>query len=475
MIHSSLPKALLLLLFIFCSSLSLIAKSTVVSGRVESPEIDRVAVYYIEDYLTQKLKKIKEVNLDENDLFFIDLDIDDIQHVVIRCGNIAGKFFAEPEVRYALILTAPQEEEPLSKGRLNYVRIKLKEKKISPLNVNITRINIDIDSILIKYQKEILFNKFKEPFIESKNILNEKYAHINNQFVKDYLFYSIGVLELMAYRKSQKRIYKDYLDKKPILYSNPAYMDFFSKFYENHFRQYLLSSKNKGFSKDLEENNHFVAIRLMETDTLYKDEKIRELAVLKGIKDVYYESFVPKKDLLSLLNYLSEKGSCKQIKIISGNLHRKLSKFNSGNNMPTLSMKDIDGNKITNHDFKEKFTYYHFWAPWNPVNIQEFQLMQNLHKKYGMKVNFVSVSPYINKKELKEFIETYKYDWTFTIMDIYDEVLMDMEVNITPHFMLTYPSGRVALIPAPYPSEDAKEMLDEVVKNPKKEFTVGIK
>jgi phosphoglycolate phosphatase-like HAD superfamily hydrolase len=451
------------------------SNNTSISGRIEAPENRRVAIYFIEDYLTFTLRKIKEIELDKNDFFSTEIDIEDIKHVVIRCGNVAGKFFAEPSIRYAFILTKPEPGEALSKGRVTYLRLKLKEKKSSPLNTNITNINVDIDSILIKYQKEIIFNQFKEPFLEAKTFLNEKYARINDDFTKDYLKYSIGVLELIAYRKSQKRLYNEYLHKIDPKYNNPAYMDFLSKFYHNHFNSYILSKKNQGFAKDLSLNNYFVALRLMETDSLYKDPILREIAVVKGISDVYYESFLPKPDLLSFLKYIIENGNSKEVKQIAKNTYHKLGKFNSGREFPNLKLKDKDGKSIDNSIFEGKFTYYHFWAPWNIMNFDEFQVLQKLYKKHGQKVNFVSISPYMSTKELANFLNSNPFEWTFATMDYYDDVLMNLEINITPHFFLTYPNGKIALAPAPYPSVDGKTLLDEVVKNPKKEFTIGIK
>ena len=101
--------------------------------------------------------------------------------------------------------------------------------------------------------------------------------------------------------KNRFETFNFYLKDMPVLYENNAYMTFFNQFYDN-----TLSLPESGSDEKVRFaiNNYTSLDKLHEalsTDYFLRDKRIRELAIINGLSQIYYKNSYDPNSILSIL------------------------------------------------------------------------------------------------------------------------------------------------------------------------------
>ncbi len=85
--------------------------------------------------------------------------------------------------------------------------------------------------------------------------------------------------------------------------------------------------------------------------------------------------------------------------------------------MPAFELEDINGNKITNAQFKNKMILLIFWATWCPYCTKEMPTVEKLYQKVKNDPNFVIVSVCLNqdKESIPLYAEMNGYNFTILL------------------------------------------------------------
>jgi len=107
--------------------------------------------------------------------------------------------------------------------------------------------------------------------------------------------------------------------------------------------------------------------------------------------------------------------------------------------------KDLEGNTITLSDYKgEKPVLLVFWATWCPECNREISLLKELYKKYGKKIEFISIDVAINEKlkKVKKFVAKNELPYR-TIFDEKKEIIKKYKVSGIPTNIVIDKSGKI--------------------------------
>jgi thiol-disulfide isomerase/thioredoxin len=118
-----------------------------------------------------------------------------------------------------------------------------------------------------------------------------------------------------------------------------------------------------------------------------------------------------------------------------------------GEVFPKFELSTIDGSKIiSNTNFKGKYLYLDFWATWCAPCVIERPLLESIKKKYGSKIEIISISLDRDISTINKFRkDKYAMKWNHVIMPnkLKDPFINSFVTDGIPYGYLINPKGIV--------------------------------
>ncbi len=128
------------------------------------------------------------------------------------------------------------------------------------------------------------------------------------------------------------------------------------------------------------------------------------------------------------------------------------------------SLRDINGERHSFSEFKDKAVFLNFWATWCPPCIAEMPSIQRLYDEYGDKLVFVLASSE-DIKTLNRFLE--KKEYTFPVYILDSRVPDVFASRSIPASFLISPEGKILMKKqgaARWDGKKVKALLDEIIQ-----------
>ncbi len=452
---------LLISILIFLFFYSVNAAEVTISGKahgIKNTELDAVI---IEDYISNREKHLASCNVDNNGNFNLKASINFTTKIILRINDLNAFLYVEPNKNY--IISIPQTDTFPSIGNTTFIPIKIENTDKNELNYRIAQFDEKYSRFIEKNYLHIVRKTLSKPLKEFKTQLNKEYSNEKNTFLKNYVFYAIGSLDLMAKRK-KVNIYQEYFSNKQVLYHHPEYMSMFHQFYEEHVLKFSLSKKGKDVKQIINAGNDYRALfNIMGKDSLLLYDNIRELVILKGLQELYYHEEYTQKSIISLLNEIKNNSSFTEHKKIAANIIFSLTRFNRNMPAPDFSFADSNGKIISLNDLKGKYIYLQVYTSWCTSCMDQMMMFQNLQKKYGNKVEFVSVSIDKDEKLFKKMLPKI-YTWKILHCNTIRQFKEDFNIKSVPSYFLIGPKGEIIEAFTKSPDEGAEYVIANYLK-----------
>ena len=195
-----------------------------------------------------------------------------------------------------------------------------------------------------------------------KLAMKDFYSTVNNPYFKNYISYSIASLEQRT-KKSEKKLFTEYLINKPILYSNPEYMLFFNDFFKQKIQDFSMSKLGNPMSFQINDRGSFAGtMEVLKRDEFLQNDTLRELVLIKGLYDSYYDNSFKKPSIVSILQQIVQETKIEEHKHIAQNILNSFSKLKKGAQAPFFELPDKTG---ATHSLDElrtnKYVYLMFY------------------------------------------------------------------------------------------------------------------
>jgi peroxiredoxin len=461
------------LLFVFGGFLSAFgfANPVKISGTAEAFKGAEAELVVYEDFFSLKERILASAQIDGNGKFILQADVSFITKAFIKIDNIATSLYLEPGNIYNLNIPALPPGKEIQ-GNINFINHQMLSSQPGTLNSDIQIFNGKYDKFLEDHYGLIITKAAKGKIEELKSSMTKEYAGSSNQFLKQYIHYSIGSLSQLAF-SSRAALYKNYIKEKPVLYANPEYISFIKEFYNNHLL--LLSQSSKGAPLvDMINNKDLTAIsNVYKSDTTLTNAQLRELILIKGLQEAYNMKSVKKPSVAALLKQVSAKTEYPEHKIIAENLLWSLTRFEQGRKAPGFELVDSNGKTITLEQFKGKYVYLNFWATWCTSCVNDLKIMKALQEKYQHNIVFVSVSIDKKKTDYQSFVSKNPFKWHFAHYSSDKKIISDYDARGLPVYYLISPDGRFIEAPASSPSDNIEVKFHGITKSQEKKVRVG--
>ncbi len=452
-------------------------KEAIITGEATFAAGMEVRLIVFDDLLTYTPKVVATDKISKEGFFKLKYKTNQIKIAQLAIQTSKADFYITPGVAYNFIIDADPELfqllYPTEYG--GFLNVAPTTIDTNDLNIKIKKFDRLFESQTEHYYASLVYRKDIESFDSlTKNIeSNFLLQYDPTNFYQSYLYYSYGAIEQMMFQKYPERLYQKYLDNEYILYDNPAYMSFFSAFYDNYLYLSPRISKNI-LTQYINETPDYLAIfNEVGKDPFLVNERIRELVIIKNLGEFYEDAQFDKNNVLHLLNYIKKNSRFTEHKNIIENVIAATQWLHPNSNFPKCTLKEVNGVDFKVEKLKGKWVYLQFFSSNCEECIRQMMIIKDLAQKYKDSITFVSVSLDFDFTLFSDFRQSYKiFDWHFVHFNYQFQWLDDLAINSLPDHILIDPSGRLALRDAPSPEKNLVDYLKrkftqkEVEENP---------
>ncbi len=467
-----------LFLFLLCVSLHSKAQNVTIKGKAHSSHIGKeVILNDYADYITYTKTRENFDTVDQNGYFELTLQSAITKPVLISIGSLTGKLYVQPNFVYGIYFPEKDSLANNQEGTETIVNISVYGKDSTELNALIIDFNIRYNDLFSKstdaYLSPAKINTMLDTFLMASQ---RRYKAIKNPYFKKYVEYSFASFFSNTSR-SKTLLYKQFIDRKPILYHNYEYMDFFN----THFRGYLkayASTKNGGsiynsinaFADYTDLKKQFSSDKTISNDTL------RELLILKGLIDFYYSPDFDKKQVQSVIEQLYRETLITEHKKIALNMLQTIYQLQTGATAPDFVANDKAGTTVNLYAYKGKYIYLNFFSTQSETSLKEMQKIIDLKKKFNDKITFVSVCLDDSVKSYKAYLKANpKQDWIILHQSKNATAKQAYNIKSLSGFFFIDQFLRLNQSPGFAPSEGIEYKFNALFKPKRKNTIIGIR
>lgn len=466
----------LLIGFVFSVAIG-VSQNVTIKGVARQQENKEVVLCAYNDYISRSEKKITSSEIDSVGNFLLEFNSKEIQYITLKVEKNIASMYIEPGMNYEVILFPPDSSV--------YQNLNLEQDvKIS---VNI-KSKTEINALTIDYDKrfdEFLSNKYaafvrRNPQAQIdtfKQAMHEYYSTVQNEYFDAYITYSIAALEQKTQR-SEKKLYADYLQSKPILYNHLEYMNFFNTFYKQKLQGIFRGKNGHDVQFQIKERNSFSGMmNVLKLHNFLENDTIRELVAIKGLYEGYYDGTFKRSVIISLLEQTVSETVIPEHQRIAQNILNSFSKLQVGAVAPFFELPDKTGHTHSLDELRaKKYVYLMFFDADNTASMQQMKVIPSLKKTYGSKIDFVSISADKTNAQLADFCaKNTKYDWLFLYDNTGSLLRTNYEIKALPAYFLINSDGKFVQVPAESPDENIESVFYELTKTKSKKPKVGNK
>jgi AhpC/TSA family. len=425
-------------------------------------------------------KTIADVKVSANGDFSFPVNNEETTYIFCHSGIFFMYLYAEPGHEYTVKLPQHIERKPFDKLNPFFEEVKI-HLMVTSFKTNVTLASNDPSSelnFLIRtfddyfdpfYQKYAMTVYTQQAITDMDTTLRKiesTFGNINDPYFKIYYEYRMGLLKFMSTRFKSRHISDNYFLNKPILYDNPAYMELFNKVYDKYFVYFGRPEAGKRIYDDVNVNKSLANLKqTLGQDKVLSNDTLKEFVILKGLHDGFYQSDFKRPVILQILDSLILTTKIKKIKETGELVRNKITRLLAGYAPPRFSLLNQDSVWTSLDNFKGSFVYLMFATTQNYSCIKEFQMLKKILDSHPKLFKVVVVSADDQWIDIKKYAKKSPYKWTYLYYGNQPEILKDYDIRTIPSCFFIDKEGKLAVSPAPLPSEDWEGYLFKFLKS----------
>jgi peroxiredoxin len=455
--------------FILFFSLHSVASKTIINGVAPGAEGKTIQLSMPGDLITFTDKPLASAKVDSSGHFKLSVDLIRTIYSVITIDFHKTELYIEPARTYNITIAPMNYDENTEVNPFilsQNLSVEVADTSKQELNAMINSFNAIFSAFLEPNFKSLYFNHNKQLLDTFKIQLNQYFGVVENDYFISYAVYKLASLEQLTKYFNQAQLIKNYFTNKQVLYNNLSYMDFFNSFFSKYITVTSTILHKADWKSLLSGPDPYNTVRkFMATDTLLKNEQVRELVMLKGMMELYNTPGYNQEQVLTILNMTKEKAQYLDNREVAANMIRFLTNLKPGTAAPEFTLINRDQKEVSLKSLQGKPVMLCFWATYCEGCLSEMDLIRPLYDKYKDGIQFVSISADKYFSKMSRFINLKKdYVWTFLNIGDHPDVLKDYDVRAYPLFVLIDREGKIFKYPAGQPSSGLEADLQKILQ-----------
>ncbi len=453
------------------------AEKVTILGVASGYEGKSVSIITFKDFLSMARQVIAKTSVEKDGKFMISAEIEKIEYALVKIGSVSSIIYLQPGGNYSISFPLPDVNTARS---LDETKVEMYFDSIAEYDINNLIIDFDYRYDYFVSKNMLILHKpeFKLHLDTFKQKITRVYKEINVPFFIDYVYYSTAMLELMGDMENgqmmaKASVYEQYIRGRKIEYQHDKYMQLFNEFY---------SEPLSNLSPEINENilvavNEKASMKLLfsaiEKNSFTSNQNVRELILIKGLMENYYNKEFDPKNVLVILDSIANHGISDENKKVAASVYKKLTSLNNEFDAPDFKLTTLKGDTISLSQFKGKFVYLSFWTTWNTTSVSELKLYPGYRTRYKDEkrgidpIVYISVNMDEKKSDFVDFMKKHpEYDWYFLDGHSDNEILDLYQIKSLPAYYLIDEEGKFRQAPALRPSPNGTfKSIDETFHN----------
>ncbi len=466
-------KTIILFGFLILNFFVIFSQNVVIEGISEYYANDTLQLKIYSDFITYTEEEIAYAAVSSDGSFKFDFFVKEATLCFINLNVLKGFLVVEPGKSYEIILpekilkSVDDELNPYYSPQEFYFTFTKTDE--NELNYNLKKFDSLYNNALNTIFKNS-FSKYKKSKVDSiVAIIDSAFFDFENSYFTYYKEYRYAAIRKAAYMRDKEIATEKYFVDKEILYSNPAYMEFFCDIYDNTFStaSYLIDWDVVKLS--LAQKSFYGIDKSLSSNELFNDKDFRHLVIIESLHDLFYSGNGNKENIIAVLDSMQSFAG-KENKTIINNFRKEAVSMLENYEVPEFELPDKDGNLVNIHDFEGNFVYLSFYNADSYVCKSQVSLLKKINDYNADLLDVVTIFVGNSPEEMTEFIEEYDCNWTFLYYNKNSQVIKDYKVVVYPTYILVNPEGNLLKYPAPTPEESFETQYNGYYLEWKKEL-----
>lgn len=460
---SCVARPLFIALFVGLAAFGWAQRPVTVNGTAPFAKGEEIRLLVFDDLLYNIPTVAATDKIDKNGHFKLSYSTNRIQLVQLAIRTSKAEFFIVPDHHYNFSIDVDtvlfQLINPEKYG--GYLWITNPATDTSDLNYKINRFSNFFSRAMDYYGFRITVDNDVTACDTLNQLLHERFDIQNNplNFYQSYTFYTCGQFDRLCRSKSQSDFYHKYFDNDYIQYNNPAYMTLFRESYTG----YLYNSRY--ISKDLlnttinDEPDYLALFNGLGRDPMLANERLRELVIILNLSELFDNEEFDRGNVIKLLQYIKASTHFPEHIVFIDHVLERIT-LTAAPARP-LVFKDKKGKKAPIKQFDKKDIYVQVFQSDCFECIREMTLIREFNKKYGDKIQFLSLNVDPDRESYEQFLKNYgeMFDWPILYFDGNYDWLLENGVETLPEYLIINTDGQLLQRYPPEPEVGLSDYL----------------
>lgn len=453
--------------FLFLVVLPLLSVAQLIQLKGYAPEYigKEVTLSKIVDYISYNEEVIARSEVKTDSIFELNFFFSSTEKVRLQVGKNYAFLYLQPGASYEIYFPGSSKYDPVHPEG-SEMELLFRSLPKQDINYKILEFDRWLTAFIGEnfHTKSMADGQFGQKLDTLKMNMQKYYSKDTSSFFKTTIMFRLAELDEASYygARSELERFDHYLLHHPVSYDNDAYMDYVNKFFKDFFERTSMEINNRIYLGVLKASPTLL-FNALGQDYRMKNLRLREMVMIKGLGELYYNPDYPQTNISRMLDSLSNHALFAHNKIIAKNLKQKLTNLVPGSPSPRFAVVDYAGAEISPSSFPAKYKYIQFILSESVTGKNEVELMKPMYTKYGNYVEFITVlvdEPAAETLQKDPVLST--ISWTLAKPKNESDIKEQFNLRTFPHYVLIDPDGFIVGNPAQRPSPDGQyETIDK--------------
>ena len=433
-------------------------------------------IYRYADYITHSRELIGVVMVDSTGSFDYSFDVSEITYAFIDLSSYRAHIYLEPDVDYEVVLPPFRPRPDADRFNPFYQPENIElgiANSTGCLNEAIRNYDVFFNSVYHRNVVDMVRGRNIRKSDELISLCDSAALaqHCDHEYFKRYVNYrDVQIYATSRLRSFRNVIYSQFSNDE-VAYNVPSYWDALGLIGQSFIASYVKTKQGTHLAKALDYSpvSFDDLSAAMLNDTIFFNDDVRESLLLKGIYDGFYTGYFGGGLTDTLLISATNQAKCDRSRKIAFDILQKKNRLKPGTMAPDFVLLDLDGKEHSLSDMRGKFVYLAFMHTQNYSCVKDIPALSGLQRKYRRDMLVVGIMTDEESDKLGPFFKNKKIEWTVLSYNYMQSVVLDYGVESLPTYFIIDPEGRVAVSPAPAPTENFEQAIAGEIKKYKRE------
>ena len=423
-------RRILVILFLFSLSFSLVAQNVTVTGRANRSDA-LVRLMVCDDLLNMHETSVAETRSNDQGFFILEGAVERTVPAAIYVDLERVDFIVTPDASYEVEIIVPEVDPSLSYFERPQPTFRVKKANDKGRYREMVLSEMIINDYTLEYFDQIYMRR-QYRYLDSLQAAIDRELHVTDPYVLQANRYKIASIQMALNADGGKKVIQEYYDGKPVLFDCQPYMDLF----KDLFKTYSLTP-----------------------DFANRNQELSAMINIYQLRTLYYEDHQSHRYVKGQLQSIAKQSKSSVIQHIISNTLGRFDRFAQGADAPDFELPAADGTPVQLSDYQNSIVVLQFVDESSRLVDHQFQTLDELHRQWQDSVQLITISTKDQLANHQRRFQEHRYDWP--LLNLGNDILLleRYEVRTFPEYFIILPGTKIGMAPAPVP----ERALDKVV------------